>query len=627
MNNEMKVEDLSDVYRLLNRGEFVAAEQVLRQILFRGTGSVRALVLLGAALSKQARHEEALVPLHEALGRDANSGEGWNWLSICLRNLTRFKEAEQACLNALRHTPDDPGTRFNLGMCYVALGQFDLAVIQLKRALVAQPENPQALQNLGLAYEGLGDSDSAASCFKKSSLLAPNAQEPRLALGSLELRCGRPERTAKITSAILASTPNSVEAHFLGCRASIALNLLREARDHLHAVIRLEPGNSLAYAMLGVQQQYEGDFSGAASSFHRSLELNPDQGMAHYGIVQGKKSTTDDLRKIPTMLQLLERPRVGTEERVYIYYTLAKISDDVGNYSQALKFYDEANALAAQLAFGAGLMDIAEYRGRFEQIRRFFSASMVQTCQFGDVTSRPIFIVGMIRSGTTLMEQIISSHPDVGAGGELHFWTKRGPEAVNFEAKKVEPKASKRLVIDYLKLLEELAPGFPRVTDKMPLNIQMLGLIHMLLPNAKVVLMDRNPVDNCLSIYTTPYAFPPEYALNRKNIAVAYEENQRLADYWQKVLPETTLLRVSYERLTGDPEATIREVLRHCGLPWNQLCLRPQDNSRTVSTPSLYQVRQPIYRTSSGRGRNYEGSIPEFERLLDPTGSSAFPRT
>jgi tetratricopeptide (TPR) repeat protein len=617
----MRVGDLSDVYRLLGRGEFVVAEKILRQMLAGGTGSDRALVLLGASLSKQERYEEALAPLREALGRDVRLVEGWNWLSICLRNLGRLDEAEEASLKALRHTPDDPGTRFNLGMCYVALGKFDSAVTEFKRVLLVHPEHPQALQNLGLAYEGLGDDENAASCFKRSSRLAPNAQEPRLALGALELRRGRLELAKKIASEVLGASPASVEAHFLGCRASIALNLLEDARQHLQAVIEVEPESALAHAMLGVQQQYEGDFTGAASSFHRSLELNPDQGMAHYGIVQGKRSTTDDLEKVPNLLRLLDVPKVGTEERVYLYYALAKISDDVGNYSGALKYYDAANELAAKLAFGARTMDVAEYRGRFEQIRTSFSSSMVQNVEFGDFTNRPIFIVGMIRSGTTLMEQIISSHPDVGAGGELHFWTRRGPEAVRFDDHGPDPKAAKRLVRDYLRLLEEVAPGLPRVTDKMPLNIQMLGLIHMVLPNAKVILMDRHPVDNCLSIYTTPYAFPPEYALNRENISVAYEENQRMADHWQKVLPETTLLRVSYERLTCEPELAIREVLSHCELPWSDLCLRPQDNKRTVSTPSLWQVRQPIYRSSADRWRNYEGSIPEFERLLNPSAS------
>jgi len=615
MGGEVRALDISDVYRLMARGEFADAEQVVRRLLSQGT-SHRALVLLGASLSRQGRFEEALAPLNHALTGDPSLIEGWNWLSISLRNLARFKEAESASLSALRQSPEDPGTHFNLGLCYVAADEFEPAVTHLKKALLAHPENPQALQNLGLAYEGMGDDENAASCFKKAIRIAPHAHEPRLALGNLELRRTRAEQAKKIAFEILNEFPSSVPGHFLGCRASIALNQLADARSNLEAVIRLEPDNDLAHAMLGVQLQYEGDFAGAAHAFSRSLELNPKQGMAHFGIAQGQRATADGSDRIPGLLGLLEDPDVQGEERVYLCYALGKISDDIGSYGEALRFYDQANELAAKLAFGSKRMDVSEYRGRFDQIRSIFPPGLVENPGLADPSDRPIFIVGMIRSGTTLMEQIVSSHPDVGGGGEIHFWTEWGPRAVDLETGCIDPRKAERLVRDYLLLLEELAPGAPRVTDKMPLNIQMVGLIHAVLPNAKFILMDRNPVDNCLSIYTTPYAFPPEYALNRENIAVAYEENQRLASYWQEILPEGTILKVSYEQLTGDPEPVIRQVLGHCGLPWSDRCLKPQDNKRTVSTPSVWQVRQPIYRTSAERWRNYEGSIPEFERLL-----------
>lgn len=572
-------------------------------------------MLLGAALAKQDRYEEGLASLQVAVKRDGTLLEGWNFLSICYRNLGRLADAEAACLSALKVRPDD-GANFNLGIVYMMSGQFDKAANCFVTALQAHPNNPQILHHLGEAMEGLGEDDKALDCFRKSAKLAPGAVEPLLSLGTLSLRRGDAEEALTCASAALAIAPDSTVVLGLASRANLGLNRIEEADAQINRLLELDPGNAMAFAVQGIQRQYQGDFSGAAKSFQESIELNPIQGIGYWGILQGKKCGPDDREILPKLAQLASDQRIEPFERAYLSYAAGKVEDDCGDFAAAIRHYDDAAKLAAASSAVARKFDRDAYRREFETLKGLFNAELrAASAQLADLSARPIFVVGMIRSGTTLMEQILSSHPDVVGAGETRYWINRGYSCVDLAARRIDASRSKALVDTYLGMLEKLDGEAPHVTDKTPENLRLVGLINILLPNAKIVTMRRNAVDNCLSIYATPYAFPPEYAFVRDHIALAYDEHRKLADYWQESLPTGAITTVRYEDLIDDPEATIRSVLDHCGLPWNDAVLRHQENRRTVLTPSLWQARQPIYRSSRDRGKNYAGLLPEFERL------------
>jgi hypothetical protein len=228
----------------------------------------------------------------------------------------------------------------------------------------------------------------------------------------------------------------------------------------------------------------------------------------------------------------------------------------------------------------------------------------------------PILIVGMPRSGTTLVEQILSSHPNIAAGGELSFWgrlSQAGPGVFDAAA---EAETVQRLAGDYLAVLRAVAPDAARVTDKMPFNFFLLGAIRQAFPHATIVHCRRHPIDTCLSIYVTDFQTRYDFASDRGSLVFMYREYLRMMAHWRSVLPPDGCIDVDYETLVTDPEPTTRRLVAACGLEWSDACLAPDRNKRAITTASLWQARQPIYRTSVERWRRYQPWLGELRELL-----------
>ena len=236
----------------------------------------------------------------------------------------------------------------------------------------------------------------------------------------------------------------------------------------------------------------------------------------------------------------------------------------------------------------------------------------------------PLLIVGLPRSGTTLVEQIISSHPRVAAGGERSFWVKRASAWGVADATYLSPEMAHDLAGEYLAQLHRIGPTATRITDKQPFNLLNLGIIHLLLPKARIIQCRRHPVDNCLSLYFTNFRQVIGFATDKADLADGYQIYARLMDHWRTVLPSDRLLEVHYEDLIADREAVTRRLVAFSGLDWSDTCLRPERNNRAVVTASLWQARQPVYATSVERWRHYEPWLGELRRLLraDHAGGS-----
>lgn len=223
----------------------------------------------------------------------------------------------------------------------------------------------------------------------------------------------------------------------------------------------------------------------------------------------------------------------------------------------------------------------------------------------------PALIVGMPRSGTTLVEQIVSSHPLVAAGGELTFWTDQRETAAAKDA-------ASRLAAGYLALLRRIGPGSERVTDKNPFNFLHLGAIRLALPHARFIHVRRDPIDTCLSIYFTRFATPQAFAYDRGDLVFYYRQYERLMAHWRAFIPADRLLEIDYESLIANRESLTRRMIAFCGLPWDAACLAPESNPRLVRTASVWQARQPVYRTSVERWRRYEPWLGELSQLRTP---------
>ena len=305
--------------------------------------------------------------------------------------------------------------------------------------------------------------------------------------------------------------------------------------------------------------------------------------------------------------------------RIHMNFGLGKAFDDLGEYAEAMRYYDAANGLRAN-STRLNRADVATW---FDTIIKSFTAeafmrgwqNLIRPAHRDD--DLPVFIVGVPRCGSTLLEQILSSHPAVAGTGELTFWLERF-SGWNGSVDSLDAGELARFAEDYLAGLRRIGPGALRVIDKELANYQILGLLRLALPEARIIHCRRNPVDTCLSIFFADFETRHDYAWDRGDLAFYFRQYERLMDHWRRVLPADRFIEVEYERLIADREAESRRLVAFCGLDWNDSCLAPEQNGRLVTTTSLWQARQPVYATSVDRWRRYEPWLGELRELLPP---------
>ncbi|MGA9869464.1 MAG: sulfotransferase, partial [Acetobacteraceae bacterium] len=287
--------------------------------------------------------------------------------------------------------------------------------------------------------------------------------------------------------------------------------------------------------------------------------------------------------------------------------------DDFHEYAEAMRHFDAAN-LIRNRSIKFDRAALAAWADRL--IERFTPDLFDRFAEFQTADETPLLIVGMPRSGTTLVEQIVTSHPAIAAGDELPFWTRYGTAWDGADGDGFTADAARKTAAAYLAILRAIGPSAARVTDKLPFNFRRLGLLHMLLPGARIIHCRRNPIDTCLSIYSIPFKAKMDFVGSKANLAFSYQQYTRLMDHWRAVLPPDRFLEVEYERLISDREAETRRLIAFTGLEWDDACLRPERNERTVKTASAWQARQPVYASSVERWRHYEPWLGELRELL-----------
>jgi tetratricopeptide (TPR) repeat protein len=335
--------------------------------------------------------------------------------------------------------------------------------------------------------------------------------------------------------------------------------------------------------------------------------------------ITGKTITENDRALVETIQARADSGQLGQGEQRMLHYALGKAYDDLGEYEQAMKNYDLANQLSqARLNAAGRRFDPDRFHAQAEATIQKFGPNFFQNSKgLGVETERPVFIVGMPRSGTTLLEQIVSSHPEVSAAGELGGWP--AMTAGPFQSAETTPTKEEVQAIanEFLTRLEKAAKPAPYTTEKSPQNYMILGPILAAFPNAHILHCRRNAVDTCLSIYTTSFMSGPDFAHDRQALVTAYKEYARVMNHWNQVLPKGHLLNVQYEDLVNGREPQIRRILDFLGLEWNEACMRHEQNDHAISTPSLWQARQPVFNRSVGRWRNYEPWLGPLRELVE----------
>jgi tetratricopeptide (TPR) repeat protein len=393
-----------------------------------------------------------------------------------------------------------------------------------------------------------------------------------------------------------------------------------EAEMELRRVLAVAPEKVGSRDLLAQLLSFRGMFEEAQQRLAKVVVADPE---AFRRLTNIKRMTEADRPLIDRMCARAEEPDLIAIPRISVQFALGKAFDDLGDFAQAMRHYEAGNGLKATSARldRAGLA--ARYNGliaRFtaDKLKHAF-ASRKHGSAPGD--ELPVFVVGMPRSGSTLVEQILSSHPAVGVAGELDFWLNRQRGFYAFELEGLEWGTLSRAAEDYLAELRAVAPGALRVVDKGLTNFELLWLLRLTFPYARIVHCRRHPVDTCLAIFFQLLGGRYDYAYDRGDLVFYYRQYERLMQHWQAVLPGDRFIEVNYEALIADQEAETRRLIAFCGLDWDDACLAPERNRRIVRTSSLWQVRQPVYKRSVARWRNYEPWLGELRELL-PTAQT-----
>jgi tetratricopeptide (TPR) repeat protein len=600
-------------------------ERICEAILARNPRDLAATVLTGISLTRRGRPEAALAPLERGVVLGPSSFEAWLWLGLAQKGAGLVPQAVRSLEEAARLSPGNPTTLRALGLAHLDQSNGAAAVACLREAVASGARDSETYHQLAVAYQSVGDSARAVKAYQKAIALDPSSVDSLVMLGNLYLETARRDEAVEAFLAAHRLNPDSARGQIQLARAYRELGRLEEAESALRRARELEPDNTEALELVSNLLQQMGRFGDAKSAIDRAIEIAPDTPRFYLNRASCSKATEADRGLVGRLERMLAERRNGLQDLRNLHYALGKMHDELGDPERAMGHYDAANEAMRGL-MGNQPFDRDTHRSMFDRKIEIYTTSFLREhAGVGDPSHRPVFIVGMIRSGTSLTEQILSSHPAVAGAGELPYWFERsrgtaGP-AVGMDGRLLPTERLRGMQQEYRRMLEQVGEGCERTTDKMPNNYLFLGDLHFFFPNAKIVHCRRHPVDNCLSIYTTPYRGPLDFAHDRENIAFVYREYLRLMDHWRSVLPSGAMLEVDYEDLVDDREAATRRMIEFLGLPWDDACLAPEANERVVRTPSLWQVRQPVYRSSVEKWRRFEPWLGAFRDLM-PDGMS-----
>lgn len=485
-------------------------------------------------------------------------------------------------------------------------GAYDEAAGHYEQLLALKPRRVDVLNKLGSALYGLGRLAEAQKYFRAAIGQKPNDPDAHGNLGAIHLARGYLEEAESSLRHALKLRPGDVDVRSNLGLTLVALGRLDSAQAQFERVLRVAPRHANARYGMGIAKRAQGRFEEAGACFKRALEVEPTMARAWAALASIRRMDSGDGDWLKKTQQLADGTRVPLDE-VVLRFALGKYFDDNGRFEDAFRSYQRGNDLLKPITTPYE----REERTRLvdELIRTYTAETIARVGAGGTSSRRPVFVVGMMRSGTSLAEQILASHPEVAGAGELEFWNAVMRRPAGSQGGLLDELERQHLASEYLRILEAHSPQAARIIDKAPLNSDCLGLIFSVFPNARIIYMRRDPIDTCLSCYFQRFGTAVNFALDLGDLAHYYREHQRLIAHWRAVLPAGSLLEVPYEGLVANQEQWTRRMLDFVGLEWSSRCLEFHNTERTVLTTSFWQVRQKIYNDSVRRSRHYRKFI------------------
>lgn len=659
-------------------GNLELAQEQLHRAVTLDPDLPEAHYYLANTLRGQNKLEEALVSLEKAVACDDEYGEAWSMMGGICGILERQEQAETYCRRAAELIPDSPEAQMNLANILFRQGKAGESASLYQRLLQSHPELALAWYMLGASLSAEKQFTDAAAAFHKATELNPNHSESWYGLGYVSNAQHDYSQAATYFQHALSLNPQYAQAHNGLASAQQSLGKYKEALSHYDEALTQAPGYAEAHFGRGSALIVLGEHDGAIQSLREAIHLNPQYTEAYITLASAlmTRSNPDEAlaccekaleidpdnadsialtatieqhasdpekalarlqpwiergidnvnlaiaysevsksldrpgEAIDLMEQLLaqENTLPVTSQR-NLYFNLGRMYDATNQYEKAFDYYQKGNA-CRPITYDPAI-NSREIDSTIEVFKRNFIASSAHASRLSD---KPVFVVGMPRSGTSLVEQILASHPAVYGAGELPDMlqmvsqlpaTLGSTEAYPWCATALTQDKIDALSEEYLQHLDTLSPSAERVVDKMPGNFRFLGLINLLFPAAHVIHCVRDPLDTCLSCYFQDFSTSHAYSYDLAQLAEFYKDYQRLMTHWTETL-QIPILEVRYEELIEHQEAVSRKMVEFCDLDWDESCLNFHENRRFVATASYDQVRRPLYSKSVARWKHYE---------------------
>ena len=571
--------------------EFKVAVERYQQFLRVKPDHAQTHYNLGIVLAELDDTERAIEHLNKSITNAADNAAVYGQLADAYTKLQRWEEAINAFHMALAIQPEDVVTVIKLGNVFYAAQRWPEAIPLYEQALAMQPDNALVHRNLGVSLQKLGQLQRAVKCFEQALSLRPDYTDARTKLSEVLRELGRADEALALLEQVIALKPDETEAQI-----ALVLTLRQLGQTEL-AIERLE----------------------------KLLISRPTIGVLyhHIALIQPKREL------IPVVEKLVQDPELSNSDTLYCHFALGNLYRDSRSFDQAFSHFQKANRLQRETL----TYDPTDNTQHIDKLIEVYSKRLFQRKrQLGSASRLPVFILGMPRSGTTLVEQILASHPQVHGAGELGAFPGVS-RAIAQQLKYADPSPEcmalidvslidKRMAEEYSeRYLQELAfhcPTATRITDKLPGNFLAIGLIKILLPNARIIHCQRNPLDNCVSLYFHSIQ-SHQFSFELTELGQYYLDYQRLMSHWESLF-SGEIFDLQYEELVMDQETVSKQLIDYLGLEWDEKCIDFHNNERHVMTSSNIQVRQPMYRNAINRWKHYERHLQPLIEVLQRPG-------
>jgi tetratricopeptide (TPR) repeat protein len=609
-------------------GRLDEAEARYRRLLDAAPDHPRALHLLGVIETQRGRPERGAELIGRAFPALARAPEPHVDLGNALRFAGKREEAATSYRQAIALKPDYALAHISLGIVLNELGRFEAAVSHCRTAIAIHPKAVPPRIVLAVALKGAGRLPEAAQAWREIIELEPGRGLSYYQLAGQLISCGLFAEAVYCADRAIALQPDNGDFHCMRGSSLMRLYDGERAEVSFRRAIELSPDSKEAWSGLSWTLRMLGRFDEADECVKRLRELDPvDHRTVRHVPSSGRQPGEGD--EFERLAGLLDRPNCEPQDRVAAGFALGKLLDDAGRFDEAFQRFAEANALArSNWPPHEERFDAEAFTQSVDTLIRTNTPKLfAEAAAHGNVSQLPVFIVGMPRSGTTLVEQICSSHSRVFGAGERDALSRI---AFALARERRDPsklaEASRRLADAHIVALHRLGRGALRVVDKLPDNVVLVGLIARLFPRARIVYCSRDARDISLSCYFQLFTEGAQYfSYDLADCGRRCRDVQRLAAHWLKVLP-LHMIEINYERLVADLEGESRRLIEFLELEWETACLDFHRTERTVATVSHWQVRQPLYKSAIGRWRHYEKHLaPLFAALRDPVEASAAP--